>query len=226
MATPALFERAQDRKANQIRPISCELGLLNRADGSARFSQDKTSVVVAVYGPVEASSRNEQIDKATIEVVFRPASGQQSPVEIEREYLVKQTLESILLTSLHPRTTITVVIQVLQDDGSLLSAAINGACLALLDAGVPASGLVAAVSIMLKADGTLWIDPDVKEEKNAASLITLAFTNTSEDIVLSDTRGLLTEQALMACIDLAQKATTKIHDFFRLSIEKKLSKLQ
>lgn len=39
--------------------------------------------------------------------------------------------------ALHPRTSIQVVLQVLQDDGALLSASLNATCAALLDAGIP-----------------------------------------------------------------------------------------
>ena len=46
-----------------LRDLGCELGLLQRADGSARVSQGKTSVICAVYGPAEVKINKEQCDQ-------------------------------------------------------------------------------------------------------------------------------------------------------------------
>lgn len=55
----------------------CELSLLTRADGSAKWTQEGTCVVAAVYGPRQAQQRKEDAEKAVIEVVFKPRSGLQ-----------------------------------------------------------------------------------------------------------------------------------------------------
>ena len=52
-----IFERRDRRELNQLRPLGSEQSLLNRADGSASFSQGRTSVVAAVYGPVQPKVR-------------------------------------------------------------------------------------------------------------------------------------------------------------------------
>jgi hypothetical protein len=39
---------------------------------------DKTSVIVGLYGPVEASTKEELIDRAAVQVTFSPAAGQSS----------------------------------------------------------------------------------------------------------------------------------------------------
>ncbi len=62
VATPAAVpstvkdskERSDNRTApNQLRAMSAECSLLSRADGSVRYSQGKTSLLVAVYGPLQ-----------------------------------------------------------------------------------------------------------------------------------------------------------------------------
>jgi ribonuclease PH len=53
----------------------CELAVLNRADGSAKWTQENTSVVAAVYGPRQAMQRKEDAEQAVVEVVFKPRSG-------------------------------------------------------------------------------------------------------------------------------------------------------
>ena len=60
--------RSDQRSNNQLRPLSGEPGVLSRADGSARFSHDKTEVLVAVYAPAEVKRARERLDAATIEV--------------------------------------------------------------------------------------------------------------------------------------------------------------
>lgn len=53
----------------------CELGALDRADGSARWSQDHTTVLAAVYGPRAVAQRKEDAERAVVEVVFKPRNG-------------------------------------------------------------------------------------------------------------------------------------------------------
>ena len=47
----------------ELRALSCDLGLLERADGSARVVQGSTSVLCAVYGPAEVKISKEDCDK-------------------------------------------------------------------------------------------------------------------------------------------------------------------
>lgn len=65
--------------------------------------------------------------------------------------------------------------QVVNDDGSLLSTAIHACCLALLHAGVPLRGLLAGCAIALLADGQLILDPTQDEEADAKAVLTAAF---------------------------------------------------
>lgn len=69
--------RQSGRHNGQMRMLQSERGVLNRADGSAKWSQDNTSVLVAVYGPRQARERREDAEKAVVEVVYKPRSGLQ-----------------------------------------------------------------------------------------------------------------------------------------------------
>lgn len=110
---PLPTTRRDGRKANQIRPLAAEQGILNRADGSARFVQGNTSVLAAVYGPAPAkSARLERADGATVDVNFKPESGVPTPADAEREALLRRSLEEVVLRSRYPRAVVSVVIQV------------------------------------------------------------------------------------------------------------------
>lgn len=115
-ATMALAPSRRDgRSANQIRPLAAEQGILNRADGSARFVQGNTSVLAAVYGPAPAkSARLERADGATVDVNFKSENGMINSAQTdgERSALLRRSLEEVVLRSRYPRTVVSVVIQV------------------------------------------------------------------------------------------------------------------
>ncbi len=59
---------------------------------------------------------------------------------------IKATFEPVVQTSLYPRCQIDIFVQVIQQDGGLLQAAINGTTLALMNAGIPMLDFVCAIS--------------------------------------------------------------------------------
>mmetsp|Transcript_20515 Transcript_20515/g.34377 ORF Transcript_20515/g.34377 Transcript_20515/m.34377 type:complete len:241 (-) Transcript_20515:363-1085(-) len=230
MAEPAK-ERDDGRESNQIRTLACERGLLNRADGSARWSQDSSSVLAAVYGPKSVPGYKESPDRATIEVIFKPKNELPGTAERELEHIIAKTVESVILTALHPRTGISIILQVLHDDGSILACAINAACAALVDAGIPMSGLIAAACIALSADGQLLLDPLQSEAAEATAMVTLAFTSTKPlpdtprsatptPIVCSVTSGGMTAEEYFQCVDVARTTCERVSAFFQLSLER------
>jgi hypothetical protein len=141
-----------------------------RRRSPAAPSPGGTCVLASVFGPVlPTRAAKEQIDRATIDVVFKPHRGVGGPVEAERERVVRCALESVVLTQEHPRTVIQVVVQVVSDDGAVLAAGLVAACMALMDAGVGMSGLVGAVAVAVGADGALLLDPVAAELAPAAA---------------------------------------------------------
>jgi exosome complex component RRP46 len=70
------MERAEGRKGNQLRKYSCTRNPLGRAHGSARWEQGGTAVVAAVYGPRPGTRKGENPEKASVEVVWKPITGQ------------------------------------------------------------------------------------------------------------------------------------------------------
>ena len=50
----------------RLKEMSCELGLLERADGSARLVQGHTSVLCGVYGPAEVKNSKELCDRCVV----------------------------------------------------------------------------------------------------------------------------------------------------------------
>ncbi len=172
--TAAAASRADGRQANQLRPFATEPGALERPDGSARFSHDDTRLLVSVYGPVEAKRSRENPTEAILDVALRPRVGLPGPAEREIEQLLVQALRHIVVLAAYPRTAISVVVQVLASDGSLLAVAMHGVCVALMHAGVPMRGMMGSCAIAVSADGDLLLDPTADEERGAfAGLLTI-----------------------------------------------------
>lgn len=68
-----------------------------------------------MLGPVEVKSQNLNIEKAHVECIYRPKAGIPTIEDKLRENVIRDTCESALLTMLHPRTTISIQIQELDD---------------------------------------------------------------------------------------------------------------
>eukprot|EP01088_Endostelium_zonatum_P020172 TRINITY_DN7292_c0_g1_i1.p1 TRINITY_DN7292_c0_g1~~TRINITY_DN7292_c0_g1_i1.p1 ORF type:complete len:240 (-),score=60.78 TRINITY_DN7292_c0_g1_i1:71-769(-) len=224
----SLESREDGRNPNQLRQLSLEEDILTRADGSAKFKSGKTEVLVAVHGPTEVKLSDEIIERATIDVAFQKKSGSNDYKIREIEKMMRSSLESIIVSTLHPRTLIAVVVQVLNDDGGVLSAAINAACLALLDAGVPLKSTIASVSCAIREDekgnNIILLDPSKKEEFNSKSSFIFLFDQNYENgIVGCSTRGFFTQDQYFNCLKASRGAVAKIFTFMRLSAEKQLA---
>ena len=138
-----------DTDTTRLRPMICSLGEISRGDGSVILCQGDTTVACAVYGPGEVRVNKELIDQSVVEVVYKPRMGLPGVVDKSREGMIQSTCTAAILTLLHPRTSISINLQEMQDDGCLVSSCINAACLALVDASISLKFLLAAVTIMV-----------------------------------------------------------------------------
>lgn len=72
--------------------------------------------MASVYGPIEVKLQNLRIDKAHVEVYYRPKSGLPSVGDRLREQIIRNTCETALLAVLYPRTAITIQLQEMEDN--------------------------------------------------------------------------------------------------------------
>uniref|UniRef100_A0A8C4PIU5 Exosome component 5 n=1 Tax=Equus asinus TaxID=9793 RepID=A0A8C4PIU5_EQUAS len=152
------------------------------------------------------------------------ASFLQGVAEKSREWLIRNTCEAVVLGTLHPRTSITVVLQVISDAGSLLACCLNAACMALVDAGVPMRALFCGVTCALDSDGTLMLDPTAKQEKEARAVLTFALDSVERKLLMSTTKGLYSDAELQQCLAAAQAASQHVFRFYRESLQRRYSK--
>jgi exosome complex component RRP46 len=162
--------------------MSCGLGMLKRSDGSGKFDFGSSIVLCGVYGPVQASLKEELVDKALISVTFTPLAGagglfisfwiyllillrvlNTGTQDRLYEKILGQIAGSLILANLYPKTVIKITCQTMSQDGSILSAAINAMILALLDSGLPMKTTCCAVACIINKDGDLILDPTALE---------------------------------------------------------------
>ena len=159
--------RPDGRGTKDIRPISCELGVLPRAHGSAIFTRGQTQVlsVVALGSPGE----EQRLDGLGLEESKRyihhynfPAYsvGEARPSrgpgrrEIGHGALAERALLPVIPEKDEFPYTIRVVSEVLSSNGSTSMASTCGSTLALMDAGVPIKAPVAGVAMgLITEDG-------------------------------------------------------------------------
>eukprot|EP01116_Phalansterium_solitarium_P001332 TRINITY_DN11122_c0_g1_i1.p1 TRINITY_DN11122_c0_g1~~TRINITY_DN11122_c0_g1_i1.p1 ORF type:complete len:260 (+),score=55.50 TRINITY_DN11122_c0_g1_i1:107-886(+) len=175
--------RIDGRRAEELRKVTCRMGVIAQADGSAYLQQGNTKLVATVYGPCQVSERHQALhDRAVIKCEFssapfstgeRKRKSKQDRRAAEMALLLRETFESVILTTLYPRSQIEISVSVLQADGATRSAALNAAALALVEAGVAMRQLPAACAVG-RLDGTLVLDPNQLEEQHGAAALHLA----------------------------------------------------
>ncbi len=165
-------KRIGGRDTRTVRKISCEVGLLPRAHGSALFTRGETQgLVTTTLGTADDEQRMESLKgqsfrKFMLHYNFPPYSvGEVKPLrgagrrEIGHGMLAERALRAVLPPDDKFPYTVRVVSDILESNGSSSMATVCGGCLALMDAGVPIASPVAGIAMGL-----------IKEEEKIAIL--------------------------------------------------------
>jgi len=154
--------RLDGRGMDDLRPISCEVGLLPRAHGSALFTRGETqALVLATLGTTEdmqeidAYAGGETEKQFILHYNFPNFSvGETGRIagpgrrEIGHGALAERSLEPMLPLENFPYA-VRVTSEIMESNGSTSMATVCGGSLALMDAGVPLTRPVAGISIGL-----------------------------------------------------------------------------
>ncbi len=159
--------RTDGRGPEDIRQITCEIGVLSRTHGSALFTRGETqSLGVTTLGTVFDEQMIDDIDSEKrysnfmLHYNFPPFSvgecGRLSTGrrEIGHGHLAQRALTSILPTKEEFPYTIRVVSEILESNGSSSMATVCSGTLSLLNAGVPIKKPVAGIAMGLVTDNT------------------------------------------------------------------------
>jgi polyribonucleotide nucleotidyltransferase len=155
-------KRIDGRDLAEIRPISCEVGILPRTHGSALFTRGETQVLAVVtFGTSEDEQKinsllGESYKSFMLHYNFPPFStGEVSPLrspsrrEIGHGALAERAILPVLPSNEKFPYTIRIVSEVLESNGSSSMATVCGSTLSLMDAGVPIKAPVAGIAMGL-----------------------------------------------------------------------------
>jgi polyribonucleotide nucleotidyltransferase len=159
-------QRIGGRDTKTVRKISCEVGILPRAHGSALFTRGETQgLVTTTLGTSEDEQRMESLKgqsfrKFMLHYNFPPYSvGEVKPLrgagrrEIGHGVLAERALRAVLPPDDKFPYTVRVVSDILESNGSSSMATVCGGCLSLMDAGVPIAAPVAGIAMGLIKEG-------------------------------------------------------------------------
>ncbi|MCX5716666.1 MAG: polyribonucleotide nucleotidyltransferase, partial [Candidatus Omnitrophica bacterium] len=155
-------KRVDGRGFGEIRPITCEIGLLPRTHGSGLFTRGQTqSLSVTTLGTSADEQtidalEGEESKSFMLHYNFPPFSvGEVKPVrgpgrrEIGHGALAERALKPVMPSKEEFPYTVRVVSDILESNGSSSMATVCAATLSLMDAGVPIKAPVSGVAIGL-----------------------------------------------------------------------------
>jgi len=158
--------RIDDRSSADIRPISCEVGMLPRTHGSALFTRGETqALAVLTLGTSSDEQRldwisGEEFRSFMLHYNFPPYSVGEARFlrgpgrrEIGHGALARKALLPVLPSQDDFPYTIRIVSEILSSNGSSSMATVCGGSLSLMDAGVPVKDIVAGIAMGLLKDG-------------------------------------------------------------------------
>ncbi|ABR47913.1 Polyribonucleotide nucleotidyltransferase [Alkaliphilus metalliredigens QYMF] len=188
--------RPDNRKLDEIRPISTQVGILPRAHGTGLFNRGETQVLtITTLGDLRDAQRidgiGEEDEKRYMHHYnFPPYSVGEtrfmrgpSRREIGHGALVERALLPMIPSKEDFPYAIRLVSEVLTCNGSSSQASVCGSTLSLMDAGVPIKRMVAGIAMgLIKEDDQVVILSDIQGMEDALGDMDLKVAGTEEGI--------------------------------------------
>ncbi|HEX9261227.1 MAG TPA: exosome complex exonuclease Rrp41 [Candidatus Bathyarchaeia archaeon] len=221
--------RLDGRKADELRPLRLQVGVLPNADGSAYIEHGKNKILVGVFGPREMHPKHLSLsDRMVIRCRYHMAPfsvpERKSPApsrrEVELSKVIRESLEPSVFVDLYPRTGIDVFVEVLQADGGTRCAAITAASLAIADAGVPLRDLVVACAAG-KVDDTVVLDLYDLEDKVGVADVPVAYMPNLNAVTLLQMDGVLSPAEFETALNMAVEGCKKIYPLQKEALKTK-----
>ncbi|MEF8837417.1 MAG: polyribonucleotide nucleotidyltransferase [Candidatus Bipolaricaulota bacterium] len=222
--------RIDGRNPDEIRPISVEVGLLDRAHGSSLFTRGETqSLGTATLGTTKQDE--QRIDGMVVEgskrfmlhYNFPPYSvgeagymGGPGRREKGHGHLAETALSPVLPDEEEFPYIIRVVSEVLESNGSSSMATVCSGSLALMDSGVPIEKPVAGIGIgLMEEDGEYEILSDIMGQEDHFGDMDFKVTGTRDGVTAfqMDVKvGGISEEIMREAMDRAYEARLEVLD--------------
>jgi len=230
-------KRIDNRRFDEIRPITCEVGLLSRPHGSALFTRGETQVLGVLTlgsGPDEQrveTLSGEEFRPFMLHYNFPPFSvgevkriGGPSRRDIGHGGLSTRSLESVLPDKESFDYTIRIVSEVLESNGSSSMGTVCAGTLALMDGGVPIKAPVSGIAMgLVKNDDQTIILSDILGDEDHTGDMDFKVAGTAEGITAlqMDIKILeLSKDILEKALEQARKGRLFILDEMMKSLDK------
>jgi polyribonucleotide nucleotidyltransferase len=188
--------RIDNRKFDEIRPITCEAGLLPRPHGSALFTRGETQVLgVLTLGSGQDEQRvetlyGEEFRPFMLHYNFPPYSvGETRRIvgpsrrDIGHGGLSTRAIQKILPDKETFDYTIRLVSEVLESNGSSSMGTVCSCCMALMDGGVPIKAPVAGIAMgLVKEEDQVVILSDILGDEDQSGDMDFKVTGTEDGI--------------------------------------------
>jgi polyribonucleotide nucleotidyltransferase len=237
-------ERADGRSVDEVRPITCEIGILPRTHGSALFTRGQTqALAVTTLGTSRDEQRIDSIDSSEevtksfmLHYNFPPFStGEAKPYrgtnrrETGHGALAERAIQPPLPAYDDFPYTIRVVSDILESNGSSSMASVCGASLSLMAAGVPTKAPCAGVAMgLIKEGDRVAVLTDILGLEDALGDMDFKVAGTREGVtaIQMDIKieG-LTHQILSEALERAKKGRMHILDIMDQTISKPMDDL-
>ncbi|MCE7734685.1 MAG: exosome complex exonuclease Rrp41 [Candidatus Heimdallarchaeota archaeon] len=228
------FKRPDGRKVDEMRNVEVEVGILNRADGSAKAILGNNMAIASVYGPREMHPKHaSRPDRAVIRLNYRMATfsvkDYKRPFPSRREKEISKVLseafESIVLTKMFPRSVIDVHVQIFESDGGTRTAAAIAASAALADAGIPMRDLTGGIASGLYED-TVCLDLNGWEDNVGSGDMPIVYSPNIDEISLFQLDGLFTFEQFKKSYNYSLEGISSIVDIIQSALKQKYVKVR
>ncbi len=188
--------RIDGRTPDEIRPISCEIGVLPRTHGSALFSRGQTQALVTLtLGTKIDEQRIDDLEGESTKSYMlhynfpsfsvgevRPIRGV-SRREVGHGALAERALQPIIPAEGKFPYTIRIVSDIMESNGSSSMASVCGGSLAMMDGGVPIKAAVAGIAMgLIKENDKVIVLTDILGDEDHFGDMDFKVTGTSEGI--------------------------------------------
>jgi len=229
--------RADGRRMDELRKITCETGVLPRVHGSALFTRGETqALVVTTLGMMgvddqilDGLKQDEPAKRFILHYNFPPFSvGEVRPMrgpgrrEIGHGALAERALRAMIPEEEDFPYVMRVVSDILESNGSSSQASICGGSLALMEAGVPMKKHVAGIAMgLIKEDDRVAVLTDIQGLEDHFGDMDFKVAGTRDGVTalqMDNKAGGITREILEQALSQAKSARMQILDAMEAAI--------
>lgn len=231
-------KRIDGRSSDDIRNITCQVGVLPRTHGSALFTRGETqALAITTFGTaddeqkIESLHEGERYKSFLLHYNFPPFSvgetgrmGAPGRREIGHGHLAERALLPIIPPKEDFPYTVRVVSEILESNGSSSMASVCSGCLSLMDAGVPVKEPVAGIAMgLIIQDGKFVILSDILGDEDHMGDMDFKVTGSRNGITAIQmdikVKG-ITKEIMSKAVELAQNGIGRILDIMLQTLDR------